>query len=115
MEYVRTTLQEALALFGAVENGHLLSLAARLVAMQHYAATVATLGLTWRGGIQGFAAFMVALAAAQGDQAEICTTPDGGRLMIRQEELTLVRGISPRTSGEVRDLERTYGRCLGGA
>jgi hypothetical protein len=93
MEYVRTALQEAVALFGPVEGGHLLGLAARLVAMQHYAATAAALGLPRRGGIQDFAAFMVALAAAQGDGAEIIAAPNGDGLMVRQEGLTLVRGI----------------------
>ncbi|MBL6082521.1 hypothetical protein JMJ56_31640 [Belnapia sp. T18] len=81
-----------MALFGPVEGGHLLGLAARLVAMQHYAATAATLGLTERGGIQDFAAFMVALATAQGDRAEITAVPGGG-LIVRQQGLSLLRGI----------------------
>ena len=92
MEHVRTALQEAVALFGPVEGGHLQGLATRLVAIQHYAATAATLGLTERGGIQGFVAFMVALAAAQGDRAEITAAPGGG-LMVRQQGLSLLRGI----------------------
>jgi len=75
MEYVRTALQEAVALFGPVEGGHLLGLAARLVAMQHYTTTAAALGLPGGGNIQDFAAFMVALAAAQGDRAEVTAAP----------------------------------------
>lgn len=89
MEYCRTALQEAVALFGPMEGGHLLGLAARLVGMQHFHATAAALGVAG----QGFAAFMTALAAAQGDEATAREAGDGS-LVVVQPDLALLRGIA---------------------
>jgi hypothetical protein len=86
MEYARTALQEAIALFGPMEGGHLLGLAARLVAMQNYAAAAQALGAAT------FSEFAVALARAEGDNAEAVLQPDGSILLSRQG-CTVLRGI----------------------
>jgi hypothetical protein len=92
MEYVRSVLQEAIALFGPMEGGHLLGLAGRLIAMQHYAATAAALGVPAKGDLTAFGAFMRALAAAQGDAAEVTPAATGG-LLVTQQGLALLRGM----------------------
>lgn len=89
MEYCRTALQEAVALLGPMEGGHLLGLAARLVGMQHFHGTAAALGVAG----QGFAPFMTALAAAQGDEASVSEAADGS-LVVVQPDLALLRGIA---------------------
>jgi hypothetical protein len=88
MEYCRTALQEAVALFGPIEGGHLLGLAARLVAMQLFHETAAALGATG----QGFAAFLRALFAASGDAAEVKEGGDG--IAVTVADLALLRGIA---------------------
>jgi hypothetical protein len=92
MEYCRTALQDAVALFGPAEGGALLGHAARLVGMQHYHATAAALGT------EGLSNFLRALAAAQGDAAEVTEAPDGS-LTVTQPEVTLLRGIADPDGG----------------
>ena len=77
LEYARTALQEAVAVFGPMEGGHLLGLAARLVAMQSYATTATALGLVPDGRLETFADFMLALAHAQGDRAHVAGRQPG--------------------------------------
>lgn len=84
MEYVRSVMQAAQAQFGAEEAGALLGLAARLTAMQHAHATAAALGVAG----QGITAFLLALAAAQGDAAELASEA------IIQREAALLRGLT---------------------
>lgn len=84
MEYVRSVLQAAQAQFGAAEAGGLLGLAARLTAMQHAQATAAALGVAG----QGITAFLLALAAAQGDAVEVAGD------VITQREAGLLRGLA---------------------
>ncbi|GGJ16514.1 hypothetical protein [Neoroseomonas lacus] len=86
MEYARTVMQEAVALWGAEAGGRLLGQAARLVAMQHYHATAASLGVT------GFAEFLVALAVAEGDASDAVMQPDGSVILTRSR-LSLLRGV----------------------
>lgn len=77
MTYCRTLLQEAFALLGAAEARAVLGHAARLVGMQHVRATAAALGAA------GFVAFVVALARAEGDDAEVVAQPDGSVIVTR--------------------------------
>ncbi len=84
MEYVRSVLQAAQAQFGAAEAGALLGLAARLTAMQHAHPTASALGVAG----QGITAFLLALAAAQGDVAEQVGDT------ITQREAGLLRGLA---------------------
>jgi hypothetical protein len=92
MTYCRTLLREAFALFGAEEAGALLGHAARLVGMQHVHATAAALGAT------GFAPFMVALARAEGDEADAIMQPDGGVIVTRRG-CALLDGIADAVPG----------------
>lgn len=86
MEYARTVMQEAVALWGAEAGGALLGHAARLVGMQHVRASAAALGAA------DFPAFMVAMAAAEGDAAEAMRQSDGS-VVVTRRALPLFRGI----------------------
>ena len=88
MEYCRTALQDAIALFGPAEGGALLGHAARLVGMQHYHATAAALGTAG----QGFGAFLRALLIAEGDTATVSETANG-TIDVAITEFALLRGI----------------------
>ncbi len=81
MEYVRSVMQAAAAQWGAEDAAALLGLAARLVAMQHAHRTAHTLGAKDGPG------FLLALAAAQGDDAR----RDGD--VIHQPQAALFRGL----------------------
>lgn len=85
MTYCRTALAAAIDVFGAESGGALLGHAARLVGMQHVHATAAALGA------RDFAAFMVALAAAEGDAARAEVQPDGS-VVVRRDGCALLRG-----------------------
>lgn len=87
MEYARTVMQEAVALWGAEAGGRLLGQAARLVGMQHVQATAAALGA------RDFPAFMVAMAVAEGDAAEAAPQPDGS-VVVTRAALPLFRGVT---------------------
>jgi hypothetical protein len=91
MEYCRSAIEAALALFGPEQGGALLGHAARLTAMQHVHATAAALG------VQDFAAFLVALAGAEGDAARAEPQPDGSTIITR-ESVTPLRGIADPAS-----------------
>ena len=84
MEYARSVMQAAEAQFGADEAGRLLGHAARLVAMQHFHGMAVALGVAG----QGFSAFLLALAAAQGDEAVL----DGAD--VTQVSANFLRGLS---------------------
>jgi hypothetical protein len=86
MTYCRTALAAAIDVFGAQDGGALLAHAARLVAMQHVHATSAALGA------HDFAAFMVAMAAAEGDAARAEPQPDGSVLVTR-DRIALLHGM----------------------
>lgn len=86
MQYCRTALQAAVGLLGPEQGGALLGHAARLVGMQLYHATAAGLG------VHDFPGFMVALAAAEGDDAEAVAEPDGV-VRITRRALALMNGI----------------------
>jgi len=88
MTYCRTALQEAVALFGAEDGAALLGHAARLVGMQLFHATAAALGTT------GFAGFVSALAAAEGDAALVTPAADGS-IRITRDRLSLLHGVEP--------------------
>lgn len=83
MEYVRSVMQAAQALWGGAEAGALLGLAARLIALQHTAGAARALGVAGQGG----AAFLLALAAAQGDDARLEGTD------VIQPGAALLRGL----------------------
>ena len=82
LAYVRTAIPAAIQLWGAAEATQLLGLTGRLIGMQFYRQTAAAMPSP------DFASFMVALACAQGDSAEI-TAPG----VVRQTSWTLMRGV----------------------
>ena len=84
MEYARSVMQASQMLWGGEEAGALLGLAARLIAMQHAALTAKALGVANQGG----AAFLLALAAGQGDAAR----QEGDAIL--QDGATLLRGLN---------------------
>lgn len=104
MEYARTVMQEAVALFGDEDGGRLLGTAARLVGMQHVHATATTLAAT------DFPAFMAAMARAEGDAAEVARQPDGSVVVTRRDP-PLFRGVADATPGMVA----AWGELMAGA
>ncbi len=70
MEYVRSMLPTMLSLFGPEETLALAGRAARLIGLQFYDETAALLGVTDKSAT-GFAAYLAALAAAQGEDVKI--------------------------------------------
>ena len=86
--YVRTAIPAAIQLWGAEEAVALLGLTGRLVGMQLYQQTAAGLGVSAGGGADGFAAFLHALALAQGDQAERTGAT------VRQTSWQAMRGVA---------------------
>jgi hypothetical protein len=90
MEYVRTALPELVALFGPHDAAYLGGMTGRLIGMQFYRDTANAFGRKDEGSAEDFAAFMVALADASGDRAEISATSDGVR--VRQHGWKLMAG-----------------------
>ena len=92
MQYVRNLLPEIVRVFGPLEGANLGRSAARLIGMQYYRETAEMLGVT-QTGPSGFAAFMTALGAGQGD--EMSTEEAGGTLVVRQHTWKLMRRVAP--------------------
>jgi hypothetical protein len=92
MEYVRTALPVLLDLLGPAATRAVLGHAARLVGMQLRDETAALLGLDGSGP-DGFARYLAALAAAQGEEAEV--VEEAGRARVRQKGWRLARGLEP--------------------
>lgn len=100
MEYVRTMLPRMAELFGPAEAAALGNVAGKLIGMQHYAETAALLGPAGAGvagdgaadeGAAGFARWLCAMAAAQGDQAE--WSREGDAVLVRQRGWRLMSGL----------------------
>lgn len=77
MEYVRTAAPVAVQLFGPAEAGYLLHLTGRLIGMQFHDEIAPDVAATARDAA-GFAQWLAALLAAQGDTA--VPQPDGGTI-----------------------------------
>lgn len=84
MQYCRTALQAAVAMFGPDQGGALLGQAARLTGMQYVHATAAALGVAGEPPHR----FLAALLAAEGSVAEV--TPSSVDL----REIAVLRGIA---------------------
>ncbi|MGO4579972.1 hypothetical protein AB4Z48_28440 [Cupriavidus sp. 2TAF22] len=91
MEYVRTALPELIGLHGPFDAAYLGGITGQLIGMQFYSETAAAMGLPDHGDAMDFARFMVALARAQGDEAELLT--GGGNPRVRQTSWKLMSGI----------------------
>ncbi len=85
MEYVRTLLPAAVDVLGPGEAAGLLTVAARMVGMQHYhAAYRGLLGTEPDGSPDAFARFVVALGTASGDEVTLHEGGPDGEVEIRQ-------------------------------
>jgi len=82
LAYVRTAIPAAIQLWGAQEAAQLLGLTGRLIGMQFYRQTREAMPSA------DFAGFMVALARAQGDTAEIVAPG-----VVRQSTWQVMRGV----------------------
>jgi hypothetical protein len=91
MEYVRTALPELIGLYGPHDAAYLGGITGQLIGMQFYSQTAAALGLPAQGDEIAFAQFMVTLARAQGDEAEIMTSASGVR--VRQTTWKLMSDV----------------------
>ncbi|UPY37348.1 hypothetical protein [Sediminicoccus sp. KRV36] len=111
MEYARSAMQAAEALWGGEAAGALLGLAARLVAMQHAHKTALALGVAG----QGVLPFLQALAAAQGDVAQLegnmLTQPDAALLRGLTLHPAVIRAWSELHGGAILALDRDA-RCI---
>ncbi|HUF90903.1 MAG TPA: hypothetical protein VMR23_00905 [Candidatus Limnocylindria bacterium] len=93
MDYVRSILPELVNLVGPAEARHLGGVTGTLIGMQYYAETAALLGVTGDTAAD-FAAYVRAMATAQGDHVEI--GDDGGEAVIRQTTWRLMTGVAER-------------------
>ena len=82
LAYVRTAIPAAIQLWGAAEASALLGLTGKLIGMQLYRQTAEALPPA------DFAGFMVALARAQGDEAEVVAPG-----VVRQRSWALMQGV----------------------
>lgn len=82
LAYVRTAIPAAIQLWGAAEAAALLGLTGRLIGMQLYRQTAEAFPT------QDFAGFVVALARAQGDEAELVAPG-----VVRQRSWVLMHGV----------------------
>ncbi len=92
MEYIRSGLPRLVELFGPAEAAHLGRTAARLVGAQLYRDTAAKLGVE-RGGAEAFGRLMIALAAGEGDTAQVMAA--GTSVEVHRPSWRLMRGIAP--------------------
>lgn len=93
MEYLRTSLPKLFELFGLFDGQHLGRASAWLVGVQLAKETAATLGIA-RDDAASFAEVVAALAAGEGDSAEIA--PDGRGFIVARREARFFRGLGPQ-------------------
>ncbi len=91
MEYVRSSLPEAVQLWGADTARFVAGGAARLVAMQTYGRIAGELGLGDDRSPEGFAMFLLRLLEAQGDAATI--ERRDGAILVHQAGWKLMEGV----------------------
>ena len=92
MEYIRSGLPRLVEVFGPAEAAHLGRVTGKLIGAQLYRETAAQLG-TSGGGTDAFGAYMVRLAAGEGDAA--IAAKDGGAVVVRRAAWRLMRGLEP--------------------
>ena len=93
MEYVRSGLPRLAELFGEAEAAHLGRVTGRLIGAQHYRETADLLGIDGSDA-RAFGAWMVAMAAGEGDAAESSVEPDGS-ITVRRTGWRLMRELAP--------------------
>ncbi|WP_430727102.1 hypothetical protein [Variibacter gotjawalensis] len=93
MEYTRTAIPELIAHFGPADATYLGGVTAQLIGMQFYSRTARAFEMPDSGDVTRFARFMVALATAQGDSAEL--TVNANDIRVRQTSWKLMAGLPP--------------------
>jgi hypothetical protein len=91
MEYVRSIIPTAVAVFGPAEGGHLAAVTGRLIGMQFYSQTAQLLGIVGHGP-EEFAEYLARFGAAQGDRVEWAR--EGNVVIVRQSTWRLMRGLA---------------------
>jgi hypothetical protein len=91
MDYIANLLPVMAEVLGPAEAGHLGRVTGQLIGMSYGAAVTAMLGRDEDRSLAGFAAVLVALARAQGDEAEWAHDADGDGIVVRQTTWRLVR------------------------
>jgi hypothetical protein len=92
MEYIRSGLPRLIEIFGPAEAVRLGHVTGHLIGAQLYKETAALLGIDG-GGAEGFAQFMVRLAAGESDEAE--GSGEGNAVIVRRPTWRLMRGLEP--------------------
>ncbi len=92
MEYIRSGLPRLVEIFGPAEAAHLGRVTGKLIGAQLYTETAAQLGVSG-GGTDAFGAYMVRLAAGEGDAAT--AAKDGSAVVVRRAAWRLMRGLEP--------------------
>lgn len=92
MDYIRNILPEALTLFGADAGAELAGFAARRIGMQFYDETAAILGIE-SDGPEAFGNYLLQMARAQGDDADI--RREAGVVVLRTAGWALMQGLAP--------------------
>jgi len=92
-------------LFGPEEGGHLLHLTGKLIGMQYFDEVAGALGQT-RGGAAEFAAFLLALFAAQDEASEMSRSAGG--FEIRQPAWRLMADVGDYHPACARVLEGLF-------
>jgi hypothetical protein len=92
MEYIRSGLPRLAETFGPAEAAHLGRVTGKLIGAQLYKETAAALGIS-DGGAEAFGAYMVLLAAGEGDAA--AAENDGNAVVVRRTVWRLMRGLEP--------------------
>lgn len=92
MEYIRSGLPRLAEVFGEAEAAHLGRVTGRLIGAQLFHETAALIGVV-EPGAKGFARWMAAMAAGEGDSAEV--GEDGSSVIVRRASWRLMRGLGP--------------------
>jgi hypothetical protein len=91
MNFTKTSLSVASALFGPAEAAYLGNVAGQLIGMQYYLQTAQALGMdTNDSSPAAFATYLCAMARAQDDPVEV--NSDGDAVLVRQRAWRLMRG-----------------------
>lgn len=91
MEFARTGLPALVAIRGPQEGAYLGGYTSRLVGMQYYGHVTRAFDLPSQGDAVAFGKFMVEMAIAQGDQAEMSVETDG--VYVRQNTWKIMKGL----------------------
>jgi hypothetical protein len=113
MEYVRTLVPTLIDLLGAADAEIEIGRAARLIGMQFHDETAAALALGDAANAPGFARYLAALLAAQGE--DVTCEAEGAGAVVRQRGWRLMRGVSFERHDDVDIALRAWNELWVGA